>query len=588
MTHLATTAQPATAPQPHVRRDRSRRRTVIAVTAAYLAAAAFRIALSATRVGPLVVGDEIGYLAHARWLAGGPGILMQGTYYYSGSSLFMAPAFWITDNAVTAYQVVLVIQALISAAVLPLLYAFCREIGASSARSLGAAIVGSTIVDAVFWSSYALSESLLAALTVAWVWLTARVIRHGRSRAGLVSAGTLGLVYGLLAAAHSRGLILVGIGALVGVSFIRWAGWRNVLLCTGVGAVSVAGALWLNVATMHANYPTHAVKVLIPNGGGAGIEGVTLADQLVTALGQVWYAAAATGLLALYGIFHAWRAGLSAPPGEKAPRLTAAILLTAGCGAIVFGVAVLRSDAVIPSLDYLVYGRYVACCLPLAATIGMLGLLGRADRTAWVLRGATVASTVAVCALVRVQTAGIDPTTAAARPFPIPAVYALAGVVAGDSTLLHELRVTAAAVVFFATICALGPIRHTAARVALVAVPTVAFAALSAIAVSTITLAQDERTYPDGGTAVEAVDDARTIAWDTSIGGSPTSEVVTRMRFAYFADEAELIPFDSRTEDPPDGVDAVAATATWDGTEHGFEMVTPMPPVDVVLWEPVP
>src|SRR5665647_3506211 len=258
MTHLATTAQPATAPQPHVRRDRSRRRTVIAVTAAYLAAAAFRIALSATRVGPLVVGDEIGYLAHARWLAGGPGILMQGTYYYSGSSLFMAPAFWITDNAVTAYQVVLVIQALISAAVLPLLYAFCREIGASSARSLGAAIVGSTIVDAVFWSSYALSESLLAALTVAWVWLTARVIRHGRSRAGLVSAGTLGLVYGLLAAAHSRGLILVGIGALVGVSFIRWAGWRNVLLCTGVGAVSVAGALWLNVATMHANYPTHA------------------------------------------------------------------------------------------------------------------------------------------------------------------------------------------------------------------------------------------------------------------------------------------------------------------------------------------
>jgi hypothetical protein len=582
MTHVQMRSAPDVVPA--ARPATSRRNMTLAVAGAYVLAVAFRLVLSANRIGPLVVGDEIGYLAHARVLAGEPDLAMQGTYYYSGSSLLMVPAFWFTDNALTAYQGVLVTQALISAAVLPLLYLLCRELDVSQARSLAAAVVASSLVDAVVWSSYALAESLLAALTVAWVWLTVRVVRHGRSRSGLVSAGALGLVFGLLAAAHSRGLVLVAIGAIAGVACIRWAGWRNVLVCAGVGAVAVASGLWLNVSTMHANYAGRTAASLIPGGTGGGE--VALTDQLTSTLGQVWYAAVATGLLGLYGILHAWYVGLTAPATQKPAWITAATLLTVGGGAIAFGAAVvLRAAVETPTPDYLVYGRYVTSVLPLATAFGVLGLLAAAGRVAWILRAATVAAAAGLCLLVHETLNDLDPALLA-RPFPIPGVHAVAQVVAADDGRVHELRVTAAAIAFFAVLCALSAVRHVAARVALTVIPTVTFAALSPLSLSSSVLALDHLAYPDGGDAVDALDDARTIAWDEAIGGDPTSQVVTRMRLAYFADEAELVPFDSRTGRPPSGVDLVAGSTLWDASRDGLVEVTRVPPFDVILWKP--
>jgi hypothetical protein len=584
MTHVQTRRAPDVTPG--ARPATNQRTITVAVASAYVLAVAFRVALTATRTGPLVVGDEIGYLAHARVLAGGTPIdLSTATYYYSGSSLFLVPAFWFTDNPETAYQVALVIQALISAAAVPLLYGLCRDLGSTWRASLGAAAVGSFAVDAVFWSGYVLSESLLAVLTIAWVWLTVRIVRDGRSRSGMTAAVLLGVVFGLMAGSHSRGALLVAIGAAVGMAVIRWAGWRNVVACAVVGAVAVAGAFWLNVATMHANFPGRPASGLVPANRGTAGSGVTLVDQLVSTLGQVWYVAVATGLIALFGLLHAWYLAIST---KSAPRIVAAALATLALAALTFGSAtVLLVSAPTLSPDFLVYGRYVSSCIPLLTAWGIVGLLHHAGRVLWALQAATLVVSVALAAVVRSATSDVDPTLAP-RPFPIPAVHALARIVAdGDTAHLHELRVTAAAMVLFALCCALAAIPHRAARAALVAVPSLAFAALTITTVTTVTDSSDDVTYPEGAALnISQVTEAETMAWDTTIAGGAGPNIVTRMGLGYWADDAELVPFDSSATRPEAGVDAVAATQTWDGTRYGYTLVGFIPARDIAIWEP--
>jgi hypothetical protein len=93
------------------------------LAAGWLVQAGLRAWLSRAQVVPLATPDESAYLIAARVLAGGvPANFSYSTLYPAGYPLLITPVFWFTGSPVTAYHAVLAINAVVSAAILPLAY----------------------------------------------------------------------------------------------------------------------------------------------------------------------------------------------------------------------------------------------------------------------------------------------------------------------------------------------------------------------------------------------------------------------------------------------------------------------------------
>src|SRR5580704_16282180 len=79
---------------------------------------------------PLANPDESAYLIAARVLAGGPATdFSYSTLYQGGYPLLITPVYWFTSNAVTVYHAVLLINAAVSALLMPLAYVTGRRLG---------------------------------------------------------------------------------------------------------------------------------------------------------------------------------------------------------------------------------------------------------------------------------------------------------------------------------------------------------------------------------------------------------------------------------------------------------------------------
>src|SRR5262249_9125644 len=120
------------------------------------------------------------------------------------------PVFWFTHNANTAYQAVLMVNALISALLMPLGYVAGRRLGLSRPLAYAVAMITALLPAGFFYSEYALTDAIypvivLASLLTAHTWLIARSFR-GRMGAAVGSA----LLAGYADAVHSRGLVILG------------------------------------------------------------------------------------------------------------------------------------------------------------------------------------------------------------------------------------------------------------------------------------------------------------------------------------------------------------------------------------------
>src|SRR5205085_12142828 len=116
------------------------------------------------------MADEAGYLMHARVLAGGMTAEMGSSPFYRGGySLLVAPVLALAgDDPVAAYHGVLVVNALLAASLVALLYLLLtRCVGAGRGVAAWAAVAGSAYPSVTALSQVALSENLLFALTAA-------------------------------------------------------------------------------------------------------------------------------------------------------------------------------------------------------------------------------------------------------------------------------------------------------------------------------------------------------------------------------------------------------------------------------------
>jgi len=226
---------------------RAARRWALLVAVGWLLEAGLRVWFSHAQSVPLANPDESAYLIAGRVLAGGPATdFSYSTLYQAGYPLLIAPVYWFTSNAVAVYHSVLVINAAISAALMPLAYVMGRRLGLNRPTAYAVGAVTALLPAGVFYAEYAMTDAIYPALVLAWLltvhsWLTARTVR-GQYAAAAGSALLAGYAY----AVHSRGTVIVlgyvAVGALV--AWRRLAPRRTVVAAALV-LVATVGAGWL-------------------------------------------------------------------------------------------------------------------------------------------------------------------------------------------------------------------------------------------------------------------------------------------------------------------------------------------------------
>lgn len=213
----------------------------------WLAQAGLRAWLSRAQTVPLDNPDETAYLVAARFLAGGPAADFSGaTLYRGGYPLLITPVYWFTSSPAAVYHAVLLINAAVSATVMPLGYLICRRLGLDRPAAYGVAMVAALLPAAFFFSEYAIADAIFPVVTLAWLlaihsWLVATSPR-AQYAAAIGSAALSGYAY----AVHPRGLVLLAGFAGVG-AFTAWRrpAARGSVAAAALTAVVTVGAGWM-------------------------------------------------------------------------------------------------------------------------------------------------------------------------------------------------------------------------------------------------------------------------------------------------------------------------------------------------------
>lgn len=228
------------------------------LAAGWLIQVGLRVWFSRHQSMPVANPDETAYLLAARVLAGGPaGDLSGSTLYQGGYPLLIMPAYWFTSDPSTVYQISLVINALLSALILPLGYLACRRLELGRPLAYGVATVAALLPAGFFYSEYVLTDAIFPVVTLAWLlvthsWLTAA---SGRGRCTAATGSALLAAYAY--AVHSRGLVMV-VGLAVVGAFVAWRRTRfrfSVLVAGLTGMVVMAAGWSLNHRLSLALYP---------------------------------------------------------------------------------------------------------------------------------------------------------------------------------------------------------------------------------------------------------------------------------------------------------------------------------------------
>jgi hypothetical protein len=419
------------------------------LVAGWLGQAALRAWFGRMQVVPLANPDETAYLIAARVLAGGPGADLSGsTLYPGGYPLLITPVYWFTSNPVTVYHAVLMINAAISAAVLPLGYVACRRLGLDRPAAYGVAMVAALVPAGFFYSEYAMTDAIFPVLVLAWLlathsWLTASSVR-GRYAAAVGSALLAGYAY----AVHSRGLVMLAGYAVVG-AFIAWRrpAARGSAAAAALTAVVTVGAGWtLNRYLASALYP----------------EGTrSLSGQLTTRLASVYCAIHASEMAAgqLWRlVLDSWGIagiGLVAAVAVVARRgIRADLRVMAGLSVAVGAVTAFTAPAALPPdqsqtwasgryLDGMIITFFLAGAVVLLRA-GIRPILGSAACVAGLL--AVAAVTVAVYAGSSLPTAGFGSGFNFAEPAVLTQGWTQASVLTATAVTLGLLAVWVASV----------------------------------------------------------------------------------------------------------------------------------------------
>jgi hypothetical protein len=506
---------------------------------------AFRLVLSFWRTAPLVVADEIAYLTNARVIAGGHPSLMD-QFARGGYSVLIAPLVAIDGNPLSSYRLVLALNAVLAAALAPLLYLLLtRCLRISPHAAVWPALAAAAYPSVTVFSQVALSENLLFPLIVAWLLCFGLLLDAHTERARIVWAVGLGFCAAALWATHGSMIVTLALtaGALIALMLLRRLSIRAGLVGLGVTAAGWAAVRPLNDFLISRNY-----------GGGAQNEAgqrLSTLDSLhgVAAfarnlIGQSWYiSVASVGVLAAFAI----SGGLRDLPGIRrrgasTPDLVLGLLIATGAGLLVVSALSFRD---LERPDMLIYGRYVEVVVPPLLAVALVRLAS----TRWQTRlglvlAALGTATVAVVAL----RAGVHPPRAANRWNVISLPFLTLNL--GPAELAGAGVVAAAVIGTLAAVAGRRPW-------ALAPFVLVLFLPTTAVVEHEPVLSGQRSVYPHGWTSPgPAAANARVIAYDMD-----HYDVFGRFAYQWFMPHAKFVLFSSSAKDPP--ADYVITSRSW-------------------------
>ncbi|MES9537261.1 hypothetical protein [Actinomadura sp. NPDC000600] len=572
----AAVARPPADPVAAPRADR--RRWAWLFVLGWAAQVAVRLWLASGQTMPVATPDESGYLFAARVLTGGPDADMSfGTVYRGGYPLLLTPAFWIGAGPVGVYRAALVINALVSAAMLPLAYLLLRRLAVRRRWSYVFAHVTALLPCVLFYSGFVLTDAILPVLVAGWLllthtWLTAPPAAGGRTPVRPTPTGAgASLLVAYAYACHTRGAILLLVhAALLGAALVlRWRSWRAVSASVLVLGAATAAGMLLNRSLLPHMYPQGDNDL-----GGNVVKRVTTLDgwgwMLSLGTGQVWYQAVATGGVAALGLVTvAFLAVRRTTPGPT--RALALALL-----AIVAGIAFATSAAL--PVEYrignYVYGRYLASVTPVLFAVGVAVLMRASRRTLLWTAGAAAALTVVAACVVQWYAGDLlTRYTYTAYDFPETAFLTW------DWKAFHLWHATLAGLLLLALSVAAVLVRPRRSTGPLLLAGLLAAVALAMCATATERIAQPlvraETAYTDLRGSVDLTKQ-RSIAVDWNIWWT------IRLSQYYWAWWSDGSVFDARWTAPPQDADMVVLawpkdappTASWPkGAPPGWHVV---------------
>ncbi|MGF1426348.1 ArnT family glycosyltransferase [Kitasatospora sp. LaBMicrA B282] len=371
----------------------------LALVLGYVAQVAFRLSLVTGQNYPVVHPDEDMYLTIARLFAGrGITEIPSQQVIPGGYPLLISPALRLTSDPVYAYHLVLGINALISCLVLPLAYWGLRRLEVSRPLSYVFAMAAAVLPPVVFYSQYAMADTALPPLFLAWLIGLHGLLSDGSKRRRIWFGLLTGLAGGYTMVVHDRGQVVVAVTivVLLAVLVLRWAPW----MATAV-ALAATGAMvalkqetlsWL-LAHSDGSQPSAVGNAVFDTLKQSSL----LHRTLMRMFGHLWYLVTSTWgiaamvlLVCVISVFNSKR--------SRADRVVAFVLVAMTGGIALAAAAGLPNDH---RIDTIVYARYLSPLVPVFFVVGTAVFVRLQDRRKMLyLAAATVVSTLALTELV--------------------------------------------------------------------------------------------------------------------------------------------------------------------------------------------
>ncbi len=379
--------------------------------------------------GPVVFGDEGGYLRIARHLAGeGP---VATTKYFPGYSLLIAPVHWALGSTGAIFNGVKVLNAALGGVTAVFAYLASGYLLPRGDRwkRLGVTALVSLYPSYLLFSNQAFSENPLVPVSMLVAYAVARLVAD---RPGWLPAAGLGGLAAFAVVVHPRAIVVpAALAFVVGVWWWPWRRHRRCLLAlaSGVAVVAVAGlalVLWERSGA-GPGAATYQVDRIVEK--RLGLEG--LRTVLVGMAGQILYLLVTTaGLAVLAGLEFARATRRAWVEGDRSPA-TALVVYAGLTSIVVLGMSAWfispAPDSGRP--DAILYGRYneglVAPIMLIGAAVLVSGRFRVWDPTRW-WRGAVplaIGLIVATGAVVELWQAGQLFESPVNNPFNILAIY---------------------------------------------------------------------------------------------------------------------------------------------------------------------
>jgi hypothetical protein len=556
---------------------------VLLLVAGWLVQAGLRAWFSRAQAVPLDNPDETAYLIAARVLAGGPGGNFSGaTLYQGGYPLLITPVYWFTSSPAAVYHAVLLINAAVSATVMPLGYLVCRRLGLDRPAAYGVAMVAALLPAGFFYSEYAIADSIFPVITLAWLLVIHSWLVAGSPRARYTAAVGSAVMSGYAYTVHSRGsVLLAGLAVVAVFMFWRRPASRRSVAAAVLAVVVIAGAGYaLNRYLVSVMYPegTRSLPGEL-TGTLTSVHGVFHVAEL--AGGQVWrlvldsWGIAGVGLIA--GVAAIWR---------RSVRSDLRVMAFLAVG-ITIVIACLAPAGLGPHQPLgWTSGRYLDGMIVTFFLVGGAMLLRAAPRPILAVTACVAGLTIVAAETVAVY-AGTSLPTGPGKRFNLgePAVltqnWSRASVLVATAAALALLFLW----VFFAVLARYLPGLNAVMGVAVAAVSLVAVAQLT-VHCSQVDNASARAEGIPQMAAADALQPGQQIAIASNVSG------ILRIAQAFEVPSTQLQVFNPFCQPPPADVTVIdaawpsgkAARASWPDVPAGWQLVAASRLGSWVVW----